>query len=191
MTRRVVGLCGSHGSGKTTIVNHVRAMHGAVDETPSLSRAAQAALGWDDMSRAEESAANMWALQDAILAAMRQRDETINAGTIPMLVDRTPADLIGYTLLWLSRIPQRQVDWKRYDSYKMQCLQLASRYRRQLFVPFRPEIVFVPESDRADEASRTFHHDEVKKFLSQSGFPYSQIVSLDPKERAREAILWL
>ena len=93
---RIVGLCGTHGTGKSTIINGIRDLGYKVNQA-QLSRSAQKALGWDTLSRAQESKANMWALQYAILNAMFDRDqEALSTGEI-VLVERTPADVWAYT----------------------------------------------------------------------------------------------
>lgn len=185
----VIGLCGAHGTGKSTILRAVKEKGFRVSEA-QLSRTAQKMLGWDSLSRAQESESNMWALQDAILAALYDRDQEIAASGKMTLVDRTPADVWGYTLLWATRLDMK-VDLDRLRQYKGQCRELAARYTRHLIVPIREEIAFVAEANRADLESREFHSNAVNDFVIGGGLRHSIIQTLNIEYRAAEAIIWL
>ena len=189
MNYPVIGLCGSHGTGKSTIIKKVKELGFSVNES-QISRSAQAMLGWTSLKPAQESEKNMWDLQDAILASMFDRDELINKSGIPTLVDRTPADVWGYLALWISKLGSN-VDEERVRRYKAQCRELASRYHRHLIVPIRSEIPFIEEKNRADVDSRTFHEDQVKQFVIGGGLEYSIIQTIHIDYRAVEAIVWL
>jgi predicted ATPase len=183
----VVGLCGTHGTGKSTILQAVKAAGYPVVDT-QLSRTAQAVLGWDSLKYAQESEENMWALQDAIMQAMYDRDLQITKSGIVTLVDRTPADLWGYAKLWSNRLGGK-VDQDRLSAYKATCRYLAgTMYRRQLIVPIREEIPFVAEANRADEASREFHAKEVEDFVVGGGLPHAIIESIHIDYRLVEVI---
>lgn len=175
----VVGLCGAHGTGKSTIIKAVRELGFAVDES-QLSRTAQKALGWDSLSEAGKSEDHMWALQDAILAAMWDRDQKINRLGIPTLVDRTPADVWGYLAMWIKKLDGK-VDFERVQLYKQQCRVMAAKYLRHIIVPIREEIPFVVESNRADLDTRDFHAKEVEEFVIGGGLDHSilQTVHID------------
>lgn len=181
----IVGLCGAHGTGKSSILKAVEAAGYPVDST-QLSRTAQRMLGWSSLSVAQDSEENMWDLQDAILASMYDRDQRIIASGVITLVDRTPADVWGYTALWASRI--ENVNKERLAHYKRQCRTLAADYKRQIIVPIREEIPFVAEANRADEQSRLFHATEVEKFVIDGGLDYAIIQTLNIDYRAIEVI---
>lgn len=175
----LVGLCGAHGTGKSTILQAVKELGYQVDET-QLSRTAQKALGWSSLAEAQKSEDHMWALQDAVLEAMYDRDQRILESKIPTLVDRTPADVWGYLCLWVKRLNE-EVDWDRVSFYKQQCRDMAARYSRHIIVPIREEIKFVTESNRADEESREFLAQNIEDFVVRGGLEYSiiQTVAID------------
>ncbi len=160
----VIGLTGTHGTGKSTLLKEAKGHNFAVSEE-QLSRAAQKALGWDSLSRAQESESNMWDLQDAIMAAMYDRDCFIEEAQVLTVVDRTPADIWAYTALWCNRLGINTRKNERAIKYKNMCRELAKRYNKFVYVPIIEEIPFVAEANRADLESRIFIDNEIKAFL--------------------------
>lgn len=175
----ITGLCGAHGTGKSTIIQAVKDKGFQVDES-QLSRTAQKMLGWEWLGEAGKSEENMWALQDAILQAMYDRDERINASKIPTLVDRTPADVWGYLAMWIKKFDGK-VDYERVQFYKQQCRVMAAKYYRHIIVPIRDEIPFVAEASRAELDTRDFHAKEVEEFVVGGGLDHAilQTVHID------------
>lgn len=181
----VVGLAGAHGTGKTTILKAIKATGHKVDES-QLSREAQVSLGWPDLKPAQESQENMWDLQDAILDSLQARDRRINETKVVTLVDRTPADVWGYTKLWISKIGEENIDMKRAERYRRRCLELSYYYRSMILVPIRKEIPFVPDPRRADEESRPFHANVVEEFVENSGVKHNVLHSVNLDHRVIE-----
>lgn len=184
----LVGLCGTHGTGKSTLIKDM-VDEGCIANTSQLSRAAQKALGWESLSKAQESVENMWQLQDAVLAAMYDRDQTIitSKRISTVIVERTPADMWGYTAMWLDRLGVSQDD-PRAKHYKAQCRQMAANYLGFIRLPQHPHIPFVEEPNRADLASRNFVDDAVKDFLDSGGLPYFSLTKLSREDRRDEAM---
>lgn len=180
----ILGLSGTHGTGKSTILNGVSAAGYEVDFS-QLSRSAQAALRWDRLSRAEESEENMWALQEAILGAMWDRDQAIIKSGRVTLVERSPADAWAYTLLWLHRL-NLGVDSRQAISYRNRCRDMATNYAK--FILVRPEsaIPFVAESARADEQSRNFVDSALSLFIQGGELPHHIIESVGADARIAE-----
>ena len=187
MKRFIIGLAGTHGTGKTTLLQAAKAKGIPVDES-QLSRTAQTLLGWESLKPAQESQENMWALQDAILEAMSIRDSKINASGIATLVDRTPADVWGYTHLWITRLGADKVDADRIRDYYQKCFTLATAYRVQIIVPIREEIPFVEQPNRADVQSRLFHARTVDDFIFGNGFEHCFIRSLSVEDRVNDLL---
>lgn len=186
----VVGLSGTHGTGKSTILQGVKALGYPVMEA-QLSRAAQKALGWDTLKRAQESVDNMWALQDAVLTALDARDTEIEQSGMITLTERSPADLWAYTQMWCARLNiDPQVD-SRVQEYQERCFQLSRRYAGLMIVPMTDAIPFVEEPNRADLESRVPVAKYVYNFVSEAT-RYSPVgvhifTSTPPNERVEEA----
>jgi len=183
----IVGLTGTHGTGKSTIIHGAENAGHSVSRA-QLSRAAQKALGWDTLARAQENTDNMWALQDAILAAMDARDAAIAA---PTLVERTPADMWAYTKMWCERLDIDVNTDLRALQYKGECLRLSERYAEFVFVPMMQQIPFVEEPNRADLASRAPVEISIKNFIIQNELPFYAIRGITPRDRAFEITLVL
>jgi predicted ATPase len=183
----VVGLCGTHGTGKSTILQSVKAAGFPSNET-QLSRKAQAELGWDSLARAQESADNMWKLQNAILSAMAWRDVEIQVSKKKTIVERTPADTWAYTSMWCNRLGIDVFTDRHAVAYRTQCIELARQYAKFVYVPPMDEIPFVADPHRADLASRQFVATTIDNFLWSNELPTYKIKSSSPAGRASEAL---
>jgi predicted ATPase len=187
----IIGICGTHGTGKSTILQAAKRGGAVVDES-QLSRTAQKALGWDKLSRAEESFDNMWALQDAVLNAMYDRDQqAVKSGRLTV-VERTPADAYAYAALWYSRLaekfPEEAKDLMndRELLYKAKCRNMANSYKTFVIVPPTAEIPFVEEPNRADAASRTFVELRINEFIMSGNLPCHYMKFISKEQRSAE-----
>ena len=184
--QRIVGLSGTHGTGKSTIINGVAELGYKVNQA-QLARAAQKALGWETLSLAQESKENMWALQDAILEAMFDRDqEALSTGDI-VLVERTPADMWAYAEMWCRRLNIDPVTNPSAIRYKHYCRDLAKNYCRFLIVPSTEAVKFVAEPNRADLESRQFVELAINEFIESGNLPATVIKATGIVARINEA----
>ncbi len=184
----VVGLCGTHGTGKSTILQSVKSAGFPSNET-QLSRRAQAELGWDSLARAQDSADNMWALQNAIISAMAWRDVSIQTSKQLTIVERTPADAWAYTAMWCQRLNIDVFTDERALTYRSQCDALARQsYAKFIYVPAMDEVPFVADPHRADLPSRFFVASTIDNFLWSNELPTYKIKSSSPAGRASEAL---
>lgn len=179
MRNYVVGISGTHGTGKSFLSRHLEP-HIAVDRT-QLSRTAQKELGWDTLSRAEESEENVWALQNAILDAMIKRDKELNDSGQYLdklvIVERTPADLYAYTRMWLVRLSIDPRESAEFKAYHARLVEAIKAYRQVIMIFPHESIPFVAEPNRADEKSRQYVNDEIISFLV-SGNAISNITTM-------------
>lgn len=183
----IIGLSGTHGTGKSTILQGVKAAGFKMDES-QLSRTAQKNLGWSSLSIVEESVDNMWALQDAIIHALEERDLKIQISEQYTLVERTPADLWAYTSLWCHRLGIDEQTDERAVTYKMRCHELAQKYyARVMVVTPNAAIPFVAEPNRADIASRKHVELCIDSFLFRGNHPTYFISSVSKEQRIAEA----
>jgi len=183
----VVGLCGTHGTGKSTILKGVKEAGFPVVEI-SLAREAQKALGWTVLSEAQKSVENMWLLQEAILHAMATRDDTIHKSGIVTLVERTPADVWAYTAMWCKRLDiDVYSDW-HVRMYKARCQAMMRNYALFIQLPIIEEIAFVAEPNRADLPSRVFVELSIDNFIWSGGWASIKVRSTTPETRTAEAV---
>ena len=166
----IIGLTGTQGTGKTTILRAAEEA-GFFTDKSQLSRTVQKNLGWDSLSRAEETFDNAMALQDQVLYALYDRDVSILKTRQITLVDRTPADVWAYAAHWCNYhgIDIKKNRWA--TGYKQLCRAAANRYLQFVFIPPIDEIPFVEEPHRAGLDSRNFVHDEIKAFLWDGMLP--------------------
>jgi AAA domain-containing protein len=183
----IVGLCGTHGTGKSTILQGVKAAGYNVIET-SLSREAQKQLGWSTLSEAEKSEENMWMLQECIRFAMFNRDMAINRSKVVTLVERTPADVWAYTAMWCKRLDIDPFDNWHAKMYRARCQAMAREYAVFLQVPVAEEIPFVAEPNRADLPSRIFVGLTIDNFIWTGAWPSIKVRAVTPEARIAEAI---
>jgi predicted ATPase len=186
-TKYIIGLSGTHGTGKSTILNGVEAAGYSVDRT-QLSRQAQAALGWDTLAIAQESVENMWALQNTIMAALNNRDYLIEFEKRRTMVERTPADLWAYTRMWCERLGVNWLTDERAISYYDRCKLWMQRYDIVLFVRQHPDVPFVAEPNRADRESRDYVEYGIEGFLVTEKIARYTFWSTNPTERIAAAM---
>jgi predicted ATPase len=187
MSKYIIGVCGTHGTGKSTIVKSVREAGYPVMDV-QLSRTAQAALGWSSLSLAQESIENMWDLQEAVLGAMWDRDQAITKSKTLTLVERTPADVWAYTQLWCQRVGVDVGSSRQALSYRQRCRDMACQYAKFICVPASDKVPFVEDPHRADLASRKYVESEIKRFISSGLLPAYDIVYDDQDERSAEVL---
>jgi hypothetical protein len=183
----LVGLFGTHGTGKSTVLKGVIAAGISAKEI-SLPREAQKALGWTELKTAGESVDNMWALQDAILNAMYDRDMAIVASNIPTLVERTPADVWAYTEMWCKRLDVDFTNDRRAITFKNRCRVMSTNYKLFIQVPMIDEVVFVPEPNRADLASREDVENAMEEFVLSGGLNVYCLATSGKESRIGEAV---
>lgn len=182
---RLVGLSGTHGTGKSTIINGVAELGYKVNDA-QLARAAQKALGWESLSVAQASKENMWALQNAVMEAMFDRDQaSLERGDV-VLVERTPADIWAYTEMWCGRLLINPVTDPTAILYKNKCREMARSYSHFLVVPMTPAVPFVAEANRADLASRNFVDQVIKEFLESGDLSRTVIKTTGKEARIAE-----
>lgn len=187
MDKFVVGLSGTHGTGKSTIIQGVKDAGFAVNES-QLSRAAQKALGWDSLARVKESVENMWTLQDAILGGMYDRDKDISDSRVLTLVERTPADVWAYTELWCRFFGINPLFDTRARRFKQLCRNASNLYSTVVIVPINSEIKFEHDNHRADLTSRETVEESICGFIWDSGIPNTKVMSTDRSSRTAEVI---
>lgn len=181
----IIGLSGTHGTGKSTILNGLKGS--VIVNEAQIARGAQKALGWDTLSRAEESVENMWLLQEAVLAAMYDRDIEVLKSNIPTIVERTPADVWAYTQMWLNRLGIDKLNDKQAINYKSRCIMMATKYSQFILVPQNELIPFIAEPNRADLKSRNFVDEAIYAFLWDGMYPFHKIKTTIAEDRIAEA----
>jgi hypothetical protein len=179
----IVGLSGTHGTGKSTILQAAKAAGHRVNES-QLSRQAQKMLGWDSLSKAKESEENMWLLQDMVLSLLEYRDNSIFDEAAMTLVERTPADVYAYTKLWM-RV-NGVAESQRSDSYFMRCKLLVTRYKLLVYVPPLDGIAFEEDPHRASLSERDYHVSALNEFYWDTQCPRYTIVGQSRQERSAE-----
>lgn len=176
----LLALSGTHGTGKSTI------LHGGfnIDES-QLSRSAQKSLGWDKLSIAGDSVENMWALQNAILDALIERDDRLLAKGVTVLVERSPADLWAYLAMWCKHhnVPLSN---SRVVDYWAKCAHRAKKYDRIFIVPQTAAVPFVSDPNRATKETRDQVDKYIREFLTENFISKYEITNSSKECRIAE-----
>jgi predicted ATPase len=180
------GLTGAHGTGKSTIIKGTKE-YGINVVNTSLSRIAQASLGWSDLKKLEQSEDAMWEFQEGILGAMYDRDQEVLSSRQMTLVDRTPADVWGYVSVWAQRLGG--VDEDHLRDFKNRCRVMATRYTQQIIVPISDAVPFVAEAGRADLESRDYHEKAVCQFIMTGSLPHMVLLQTGIDERIKKVVV--
>ena len=183
----IIGICGTHGTGKSTILQGVEAQGYPVNKT-QISRTVQSALGWSTLHEAQRSVQNMWDLQETILCVMWDRDTEIDRLGILTTVERTPADVWAYTEMWCT---YHGVDFKtdrQATNFKARCLKMAESYARFIIVEPTDAIPFEADPNRATLLTRKYVHSAINKFIGGAELPAYLIQGVSRQERVAEAV---
>lgn len=200
----LVGLSGCHGTGKTTVLNALKARGLSVVEG-SLARIAQAKLGIKTVTEAP-SLLDALQLQFEIFYAMADRDRDIlrNSDAEIVFVDRSPVDVYGYTHLWLMENAKAlaELPIKEYERISDEARHLFAKleqhgrdtYNHIIVFPLRDEIPFVAENNRANIQSRNYtatlmaYAGDLIEYHRDSRADVYQLKKLDVEERVDEIL---
>lgn len=191
--KKIIGLSGAHGTGKSTIAKDLAESGQRVDHT-QLSRTAQAQLGWDTVDRVKDDIASALTLQEMICDAMKSRDESLMKQTPDSeftVVERSPADVWAYTQLWCK---YHNVD-KFFNPIairiRAKCMEMLKNYAGIIEVPINDSIPFVKEANRAGEDTRLLHSIYVTEFIMMNHVPTTVITDSTRIDRLTEARLFI
>lgn len=181
----IIGLSGTQGTGKSAILQAAKAAGFMVDDI-SLARTVQAKLGWDNLSRAQESTKNMIQLQIGIVEEMHNRDVKHAESNEIVLVERTPADVWAYTNIWCARnnVPIESNSWVR--DYKEALQVMMKFYACCIIVPQAEEIPFVKDPHRADLDSRDEVDRIIRQFIHSTSTKHYEMKGISREDRAKE-----
>ena len=187
----IVGISGTHGTGKSTIMDALIASVQSVDRS-QISRSAQKALGWATLKDATSTVESVIQFQEAVLEAMYDRDYKILTSGINthVFVERTPADVYSYACWWITQqhkcTEPEVVNW--LSMYKQRCRVMQAKYLTTVIVQPHPNIPFVADPNRATLENREFVRNEINRFIQDGGCSHSFINTLAPEDRAAECI---
>lgn len=183
----IIGICGTHGTGKSTILNGVEARGYPVNKA-QISRTVQKALGWNSLTEAQHSVQNMWDLQETILCVMYDRDAEINKLGILTTVERTPADVWAYTEMWCTYHGIDPKTSQQATNFRARCLKMAESYARFIIVEPNEAVVFEPDPNRATQLTRKFVQSSINRFIGGASLPAYLIRGVTREERVAEAV---
>lgn len=155
--RKLVGFSGPQGGGKTTLLNGLKDQGFHVDDF-KVSRAVQAALGWNTLEYAYEAPDTMMEFQDAIMAEKLKHDCEllgIEDDSI-VLTERTFADIAIYTQIWTSKLLMAG-KWEVEPAvlYNVKTLEKAHRhqviYSGNVILPFMRHMPWDFDPNRAKQ----------------------------------------
>ena len=181
MTKYVLAVSGTHGTGKSTVLRGLRELNIPVLDA-QLSRTAQKMLGWESLSLAQESTEHMWQLQDMILSLMYDRDKLIAKSKTLTVVERSPADLWAYTKMWCSRL-NVELSSERVILYKNKCRELSKAYRGFFMLYPNVMVPFQAEDARADLESRDSVQADIEEFLKSGGLNIFPVAMANKHQR--------
>lgn len=192
----IIAISGSQGTGKSSILSSAEDFGCYVDRM-SVARTVQANLGWDKLSRVEESKEDMMQFQEEVLNVMMARDAAIAATGRLTIVERSPADVFAYASLWCKRAgaDAELDDW--LNAFGRKCKAHLETYTVVILVPISSEIPFEYDVNRADEESRTYVQDAIFEFVTfaqprDKDIQFEYLHATDRQMRGQEvATIWI
>lgn len=161
---RLIGLCGTHGSGKTTLIE---AFEGKVVVVKTSISAIYKEKGLNP--GLPMSLDQRLDIQDVILARLLQEwaspfAENVGPGKVVVLTDRTPMDFIGYLLCEVSGYGELTPEQNtRIEEYVGKCLQISEMFDVIIHVPIGLPMVKREKIAAVDSIGYRLHLDMVLK----------------------------
>lgn len=155
----LVAVSGTHGSGKSAILNGLAANPKFIVDDYKVSRAVQAELEVENLQELVTSFYKMKSYQDKVFEYKWARDSAFATDGLDdriVLTERSFFDIAAYTQVWLTRYKRLSADQQMWwENYKAKCIQAQSIYSGLVVVHSHPNIPFELDPNRADEASRS------------------------------------
>lgn len=161
----IVGFTGTHGTGKTVVLDEIAALNvpEVFVDTLSVSRKVQSDWGLT-LEQIVRDPRNVPHFQEQIRARKAERLDTL-LDTYPhiryIFTDRTPIDLYAYATQW-TRDHSGFNHWLK--DYTARCRDDMSAYDLTMLFPIR-RFGFVAQPNRAPETTRREHHQLCKTFI--------------------------
>ena len=143
MPARAIGLCGSHRTGKTTLALALSEKTGIPFVKTSTTEVFKSA-GLDPASPMDFE--TRIGIQHKVLDSAVRIWEGAGAGKNLFITDRTPVDMVAYTLADIQG--QTPADYGKLEVYISRCLEAANRFFG-LIVVIQPGIPLVYEEGKA------------------------------------------
>ena len=187
----VIAISGTHGVGKTTLLNSL-AHAGLPVLKYSVSRAVQQVMGHATLADALSTTERMMAFQTRLATTKYEVDTAMVRSRHTFVVDRSLADVAAYARAWAMREgSQEVVDWAKH--FWRECHELQSHtYAGTIVLSPHPDIPFEPEDRRGDEDSRNTIASYITEFMNDHNFallPRTHcITSVSLPDRVEETI---
>jgi hypothetical protein len=198
---KLVGISGPQGSGKSTVLNEIKKnidtfnLNWAVDDF-KVSRTVQEALGWETLSKVQDSPETMMEFQAEVFKQKYDRDLMLTKGITRAIIftERTFADLSAYALLWTYKFVDSGL-WEKkagaafYADYNFNCLAAhRSLYCCTVLIPFMDCVKFEDDPRRAEEKDINFVFNHINDFLTSKLAAHEVITITEqtPENRAKQ-----
>lgn len=129
----MIGLIGAHRTGKTTLAKHVESGVPSIKAITVNIGQAQKILGFDS-SKQDYSFKERRIIQDGLLNYMAELYKEAAVHYENVIFDRTPLDLIGYTMLAVTANALDQEDEEWLKDYIRNCNLLTEFYLDRIFL---------------------------------------------------------
>jgi predicted ATPase len=205
---KVVGLSGAQGGGKSSLLAELQRRGWLVDSF-RVSRAVQAALGWDSLDRVKESFETMASFQEEVFFQKHRNDfalhekacaRTMDPKGHVVLTERTFADINAYTNLWTWGFVDNEqvslahaIDFLR--GYTHDCAEAHAKiYHATLLMPLMDHIPWENDPNRAKREDAQSVYEDIERFVDRKTHimhPRHRITSKSVEERADEVETFL
>lgn len=150
----MIGLLGAHRTGKSTLMNAFVKKYPAVKATSFNISGWQKSLGFASSIQNQsfdirmQIQEHLYIAFDKHLESLRTQDSVLRQESL-YISDRTPLDLIGYTMIHANgNISKEQSDWLL--DYVDKCIKLTNKYYDKLIL-IQPGITPVKDTDTSAE----------------------------------------
>lgn len=187
----LIGLSGSHGTGKTSAIEEIERLVAAGKNTGPLiaidhfkvSRFVLSQLGMT-LEQATASAELTKDYQQKVLDRKIERDSKWTDVDAAILVDRSVADIYAYTKLWCIK---NEIDGDWFIKFEKKCIEAMELYDIILLFPIG-KFAFVDDGVRAKEDTQATIAAYIEEFIIAYAKNYHIIDTISVNDRANQIL---
>lgn len=189
----IIGISGPQGAGKSTLLAEL-INRGCFVDPFRVSRAVQASLGWDSLTRVEDNPADMVSFQNEVFKLKLENDILLSEDKKLIFTERTFGDIFSYAALWANKFKE-QNKWSLNDAvsflqdFNGKCITAQEKtYHRVIVLPFMEHMVFEKDPHRASFEDIGEFQRNLDSFNERTHVSVAKLQSKSVPERADEVL---
>lgn len=171
----LVAVCGTHGSGKTSILTELKRDATYIVDDFKVSRSVQEQMGVKSLDIVLGKVAKMMQFQELVFEAKLANDSKL-LEQLPedqiILVERSFLDIMIYSQLWMNRFPRAKssVEHRQWlAAFCEKCIKAQAMYNGIILVHSHPDIPFEVDPNRGAAETREIFENQLIEAVGKYG----------------------